>query len=247
MRATSKPTIKFGLVTLPCATYKVQDPKGVHFRQIHKKCMAPIRYKKVCAECGEEVQRPYKGYEYEKGNYVLVEQDELEALKVESDKMIEIKYFTALSELNPLSLAGNYQYIGTEKKFASIYGMLRHILESENLGGIGTFRIRGQEKNVVLFVLNGTIVMDEILTEEEVRYIYVEQEIPDEQTLALGKELVNKMTKKFKWNEIVNGYVEDVEDLVDRKRKGEKIEKKEVKKEAKKTGLMDSLRASLQA
>lgn len=249
MRATSKATIKFGLVTCPVGVYKVVDPHKDSLRQLHGKCKARIQYQKVCSSCGKKVDNGdiVKGYETEKDKYIVVEDTELEALKVESDKVIQINYFTNMDEINPLALT-NPQALGTtDKAFASIYNMLHSILASEGKGAVGTFCIRGKEKNVVVFSLGQNLMMAELLSPDEIRAMpEVEAELPDKEALKLASQLIKKMTKKFNHSLAVNHYHEDLMEVVKTKMSGKEVKKAEKKEASKQSqNVMDALRASL--
>jgi DNA end-binding protein Ku len=147
MRALWSGTVTFGLVSIPVDIHAaVEAASEVHFRQLHRKDMAPIRYKKFCSAEDVEVDNDeiVKGYEVRKGEYAPVETEELEALHEklgEGDRMIEIVQFVDFASLNPLVFEKPY-YLSPGRGGGRAYEVLRTALLEEKRVGIARFYFR---------------------------------------------------------------------------------------------------------
>ena len=109
-RAMWKGAISFGLVTIPVAVYPVTEEKGLKFNQLHDEDGGRIRYKRVCEKDGEEVtfEHIVKGYEVEKDRYVVLTDEDLNAIPVESSRAIDIHRFVDLEEIDPVMFKKSY-------------------------------------------------------------------------------------------------------------------------------------------
>src|SRR5699024_12151812 len=105
MHTMWKGTISFGIVNIPVKMHAATDNKDVKLRQLHKECQSPIKYEKVCPTCDRKVEEKeiVKAYEYTKNKFVMLDQDELDALKKEQEeKAVEIIDFVKLTEIDPI-------------------------------------------------------------------------------------------------------------------------------------------------
>lgn len=111
MHTVWKGSISFGLVNIPIKLHTATENKDIKLRQLHKKCHSPINYKKVCADCEEEVKNEdiVKAYEYAKNKFVVLDAEDLEQLKKEQeDKAVEIIDFVKLEEIDPIYFEKSY-------------------------------------------------------------------------------------------------------------------------------------------
>jgi DNA end-binding protein Ku len=114
--------ISFGLVAIPISMYTATQDNDIHFNQLHKEDQSRVRYKKTCAHCGKELKTEdiIKGYEYEKEHYVVVSDEEIEKIKTEKEKSIQILHFAQLNQISPVYYDRTYQAVpdkGGEKAF----------------------------------------------------------------------------------------------------------------------------------
>jgi DNA end-binding protein Ku len=133
-----KSVITFGMVAIPIAMYTATQDNDIHFNQLHKEDNSRIRYKKTCAHCGKEVTAKdiVKGFEYDKGKYVVITDDEIEKIKTEKEKSIQILHFAQLNQISPVYYNKTYQAVpevGGEKAFE----LLRLSLMEEQKIAIG--------------------------------------------------------------------------------------------------------------
>ena len=133
-----KSVITFGMVAIPIAMYTATQDNDIHFNQLHKDDNSRIRYKKVCAHCGKEVGAAdiVRGFEYDKDKYVVITDEEIEKIKTEKEKSIQILHFAQLNQISPVYYDKTYQAFpepGGEKAFE----LLRLSLMSEQKIAVG--------------------------------------------------------------------------------------------------------------
>lgn len=133
MAVAHKGSISMGLVLIPINLHRATLDKDIHFNQLEKESKARIKYKKYCSHCGKEVgpQDIIKGYEYEKGKYVIMTEDDLEKIKTKRDKTIHIIQFCKISEVNLIYFEKDY-YAIAEAGAEKAYELLRQTLLKES-------------------------------------------------------------------------------------------------------------------
>jgi transcriptional regulator NrdR family protein len=111
-----KSVITFGMVAIPIAMYTATRDNDIHFNQLHAEDKSRIRYKKTCAHCGKEItaKEIVKGYEYDKDKYVVVTDEEIEKIKTEKEKSIQILHFAQLNQISPVYYDKTYEDIINE-------------------------------------------------------------------------------------------------------------------------------------
>ncbi len=129
MKTMWRGAISFGLVSIPVRVYTATEEKTLRFNQLHEKDHGRIKYKRVCAKDGEEVpfDEIVKGYEYEKDRYVILTDEELESVPVESTRTIDIAQFVEREEIDPIYYKKTY-YLGPEEAGVKAYQLLREAL-----------------------------------------------------------------------------------------------------------------------
>ena len=133
-----KSVITFGMVAIPIAMYVATQDNDIHFNQLHKEDNTRVQYKKICAHCGKEIRSEdiVKGFEYDKGKYVVITDEEIEKIKTEKEKAIQILHFAQLNQISPVYYDKTYQAApeaGGEKAFE----LLRAALMAEQKIAIG--------------------------------------------------------------------------------------------------------------
>ena len=125
MAVAHKTVISFGLVAIPISMYTATQDNDIHFNQLHKEDNSRIKYKKSCSHCGKEITTKdiIKGYEYDKDHYVVVTDDDLEKIKTEKERSIQIMHFAQLNQISPIYYDKTYQAtpLGEEIKLSSYY------------------------------------------------------------------------------------------------------------------------------
>jgi DNA end-binding protein Ku len=259
-RSIWKGTISFGLVNIPIQVFSaVQREDYTSFDQLCEKGHK-IKYKKWCPV--EEREVPWseikKGYEITKNNYVVLEKEEIEKIKLKTTKTIEIKEFIELEDFDPIFVEKNY-YIGPDvgkkkvESAAKAYSLFVKVLKETKNIAIGKVVLREKEHLVALRAYQRGLVMhqlrylDEIRPMDEIDGIDAPQKI-DVKELSLGKTLVDNLkTEKFDPGQYSDTYAKELEKLIEAKSKGQKITIKEEEKEPEKTiDILEALKASLQ-
>ncbi len=231
MRAIWRGHIRFSLVTIPVRIYNaIETSETISFNQLHKEDNSPVRYEKRCKKCDEVLKTGdiVKGYKYEPDQYVIIQPEDLQNLKLKSTKIIEIEGFVDAAEV-PATLYDSPYFAGPDGEVASkAYALLCETLRRSGKLGIGKVVLRDRE-SVMLMAPHedGGLLLYKLRYPQEVRSI---QEVPqlegleaDEAQLKLAETLVDSMTKPFAEIELKDTYKDAVRDLI-----AQKIEGKEV-------------------
>jgi DNA end-binding protein Ku len=259
-RAIWKGSISFGLVIIPIQVFSAtQKEDYTSFSQLCDKGHK-IKYKKWCPV--EEREVPWseikKGYEITKNNYVVLEKEEIENIKLKTTNTVEVREFIESDEFDPIFIEKNY-YVGPDpgkKKTESsskAYSLFVKILNETKKIAIGKVVLREKEHLVALRAYQRGLVMhqlrylDEIRPMDEIGNLDSLQKV-DSKELSLGKTLVeNLTTEKFDPGQYVDAYAKELEKLIEAKSKGQEVVPKQVKEEPEETtDIIEALKASLQ-
>jgi DNA end-binding protein Ku len=254
-----KGSISFGLVNIPIQVFSAtQKEEYTSFSQLCDKGHK-IKYKKWCPV--EEREVPWseikKGYEITKNDYVVLEKEEIENIKLKTTNTVEVKEFIKSEEFDPIFIEKNY-YVGPDpgKKKAEAatraYSLLVKILHETNKIAIGKVVLREKEYVVALRAYQRGLVMhqlrylDEIRPMDEIGNLDSLQKV-DPKELSLGKTLVeNLTTEKFDPGQYTDTYAKELEKLIEAKSKGQDIVPKQVEEEPEETtDIIEALKASL--
>jgi DNA end-binding protein Ku len=246
--------VTFGLVSIPVAIHAaVEASHRVAFRQLHRKDMAPIRYKKFCSE--EDVEVPndeiVKGYEVEKGEYAVVEKEELDQVQEElgeGDRTIEIVEFVDFASLNPLLFEKPY-YLAPQDGGSKAYGVLQAALVETKQVGIARFYLRTRPLLAALLPSKSVLSLMVMREFDELRDPD-DLDVPHAKTspaeVKMARSLIDSMSDTWDPTAHPNAYRKALEKLVASKRKFV-IEEPEAKEgePRKVVDLMEALRKSL--
>jgi DNA end-binding protein Ku len=244
-------SISFGLVTVPVRLVSATKSQDVRFNQLEASTGSRIRYRRVSEQTGEEVPNDQivKGYELENGHYVLLDNDELAALKPTANRMIEIEDFVDLSEIDPVYFEQPY-YLVPDKDAAKAYRLLSRVMEDENKVAVGRFVLRSKEALVAIRPIDGMLCLETMRYADEVlevdRELVDSQPEPSERELDMARQLVDTLSGTFDPEKYHDEYREEVLALIERKAAGEEIVAPAAPEEpAKVLDLMAALEASL--
>jgi DNA end-binding protein Ku len=244
-------SISFGLVTVPVRLVSATKSRDVRFNQLEAATGARIRYRRVSDQTGEEVPNDQivKGYELENGHYVVIENDELAALKPTASRAIEIEDFVDLSEIDPVFFEQPY-YLVPDKDAAKAYRLLSRVMEEEGKVAVGRFVLRSKEALVAIRPIDGMLCLETMRYADEVlapdRELVDSQPEPSERELEMARQLVESLAGTFDPEKYHDEYREEVLALIDRKAAGEEIVAPAAPEEpAKVLDLMAALEASL--
>lgn len=230
MRAMWKGHIRFSLVTIPVRIYNaIETADTISFNQLHKEDNGRVAYDKRCKKCnkvlkGDEI---VKGFEYEPDRFVIVEQDDLDKVKLKSTKIIEIEGFVDASEVHPALYDSPY-FAGPDGDVAGqAYALLRETLKNSGKVGVGRVVLRDRESVMLLTAKDNGMLLYKLRYPNEVRSI---DEIPqvdglkaDEAQLKLAQTLVDSMAKSFDEITLEDRYKGAVRDIINQKIEGKEV------------------------
>lgn len=230
MRAIWKGHIRFSLVTIPIRMYNaIETSQSISFRQLHKEDNGPIGYQKVCKLCNEKVSQAeiVKGYEYESDQYVIIDPEDLNNLKLKSTKVIDIEAFVDADEVNPALYDSPY-FAGPDGEVATkAYSLLCETLRKTNKLGIGKVVLRDRESVVLIAPQDNGLMMYKLRYPNELRSIANVPNIghveTDEAQLKLAETLVDSMVKSFSDLELEDKYRNAVMEIIEAKVAGQEI------------------------
>lgn len=255
-RAVWSGSISFGLVNVPVKLYPAVRKKDVHFHQLDEKSGARIRNRRVSESSGREVpnERIVKGYELDKGTYVPVTDDELDAVEPERTHTIDVEDFVALDEVDPLQYVNTYWIAPEGDKGASkAYALLRDAMDRTGRVAIARFVMRTKEHLVMLrpvdkaLALHTMLYPDEVVPASDVDGLPVRAKA-DDRELKMATQLVESLTVAWDPKRYKDSYREKLLDVIKRKAEGEDIVTEPgEKKPAEVVDLMAALEASIEA
>ena len=230
MRSIWKGHIRFSLVTIPIRIYNaIETSETISFKQLHKEDNGPIGYDKRCRKCNKIVKMEdiVKGYQYEPDQFVIIDPEDLDKLKLKSTKVIEIEGFVDADEV-PATLYDSPYYAGPDGDVAAkTFALLIATLKESGKLGIGKVVLRDRESVVLLAPEENGLLLYKLRYPNEIRKI---SEVPkldgvkaDKKELELAKTLVDSMTKKFDDIELKDTYKDAVKDLIQAKIEGKEI------------------------
>ncbi len=251
-RAMWKGAISFGLVTIPVAVFPATEEKSLKFNQLHDADHGRIKYKRVCAVDGEEVDFEHilKGYEVEKDKYVVLTDDDLDAVPLESSRAIDIVQFVDLEEIDPILFKKSY-YLVPDETGAKAYALLRRALTDESKVGIAKVSFRDKEHLAALRFKDNVFVLETMYWPDEIRA--AEFETLDAgakvrpQEVEMAKSLIANLTEPWNPEAYKDEYREALLQIVEKKIAGEPIEVPAEAPPAKVVDLMEALKASVEA
>ena len=253
-RSIWRGVLSFGMVAIPIRLYLATESSSkVSFNLLCPDHKSRIKNKRWCPEGDHEVAwgDVIRGYEYEKGKYVVLEDDDLEKLPLKSSKAIDITGFIEDQELDgPVYYQAAY-YLEPEKAAAKPYALLQKTLEKTKRVAIAKFALRDRERLVSVRPLDGVLLMNTLHWPDEIRSTE-DLELPEDvkispKEIQMAETLVDAMATKFDPADYKDEYKEAVEDIVKAKVEGEEIiEAPEEEAETTVADLMTALRASVE-
>ncbi|WP_152654557.1 Ku protein [Oceanobacillus sp. CFH 90083] len=254
MHTMWKGTISFGLVNIPVKMHAATENKDIKLRQLHKKCKTPIKYEKTCPNCDEDVKSEdiVKAFEYAKNKFVILDEEELEALKKEQeDKAVEIIDFVQLEEIDPVYFEKSY-YLSPNDGGSKAYALLREALTDSGKIGIAKMMIRSKEQLAIIRVYKNAIVVETIHYPDEVRAVSDVPNVPDQEKIGqkeldTAKLLIDQLTTKFEPEKYKDDYRTALMELIEAKKNNEEVEigRETKEKPDNVVSLMDALQESL--
>ncbi|KQU25256.1 Ku protein [Bacillus sp. Leaf13] len=254
MHTIWKGSISFGLVNIPIKLHAATEDKDISLRTLHKECHSPIKYEKVCPVCQKEVGKEdiVRAFEYTKGKFVVLEDNELEELKKQNEeKSVEIMDFVKIEEIDPIYFNRSY-FMSPNDGGIKAYSLLRQALKESNKVGLAKIIIRSKEQMAVIRVVDNTLLMETIHYPDEVRSTADVPNIPANDTIV-KKEidtailLIDQLTTTFDPTKYNDDYRTALLELIESKKTGQKTITAKTKETVSNnvTDLMEALQASI--
>ncbi|OWZ84536.1 Ku protein [Natranaerobius trueperi] len=255
MRPLWKGAISFGLVNVPVKMYAATEKKNIKFRYLHDDCKAPIEYKKVCSSCAKEVSKEeiVRGYEYEPGRYVVLEDEDFENLPDKQSRSIDIVEFIDLKEIDPVYYDKTY-YLAPNETGEKGYQLLKQVLEEKGKVAVCQVVIRSKSMLSCIRVHNSTLTMETMYYPDEVRnpveelgsdeFVDEAGEVSDKELEMAGK-LVDGLTDSFNPDKFQDEYRKSLLDLIEAKIHNREIAEPKIETDERVVSLMDALEKSV--
>src|SRR5436309_5897348 len=252
-RAIWTGSVAFGLVNVPVGLYAATEDRTVHFNQFQAGTADRIRYKRVNERTGREVELAgiVRGHEVSKDDYVLVTDEELAAVDPGGSRTIDIADFVDLAEIDPIFFQKTYYLAPQGEGAMRAYALLHRAMTDTGKAGIAAFVMHGKQYLAAIRAMPDVLALETMFFADEVRDPREEiEDLPHRETfrgreLTIAKQLIDSMMAKWNPQNYRDTYRERVEDLIERKRRGEEIVTEGARPEdSNVVDLMDALRRS---
>jgi DNA end-binding protein Ku len=251
-RPTWKGYLKVSLVTIPVKVFPAtESAAALSFNQLHAECQTRIQQKRWCPHCEREVSNTElaKGYEFEKGRYVVVSEEDIEKVRVESTRVIDLSQFTDDTSIDPIYVDRAYYLAPDGPMAASAFAVMREGMAGK--AGIGKVALYGREYLVAVRPQKKGLVMYTLHHDAEIRSIDQIDELgslpakvkPEEMKLA--KQVISSFESELNLKDYKDEYKEGLRKIIEAKIAGEEIVAPEIQEPPKVVDLMEALRRSL--
>ncbi|WP_431090021.1 Ku protein [Paenibacillus sp. 8b26] len=253
MHTVWKGAISFGLVHVPVKMFSATEDKDISMRYIHKECGSPLSYVRKCPVCDKEVEWEEigKGYEYEKGKFVMFDKEELEQISGQADKNIVILDFVDLQEIDPIYFQKTY-YLSPDQAGSNAYKLLMNAMKDTGKIGIAQISIRSKSSLAAIRVLDECLAVETMFYPDEIRPVSQVPNLPGqeevkEKVLTMAKMLIEQLSTPFDAAKYTDQYRERLLDLIQQKVAGEEIRIAPSQPQTNVVDLMAALQASIEA
>ena len=251
-RPTWRGHLKVSLVTVPIRVFPATDSaSSVSFNQLHGECQTRIQQKKWCPHCDRQVDKSeiVKGYEFQKGHYVVVDEEDIAKARPESTRVINLLRFADVESIDPIYVDRPYYLAPDGTVAAEAFGVLREALRGK--AGIGKLALYGREYVVAVQPRERGLMMFTLRQADEIRKMSAIDEldqVPDEVNdaeIALAKQVIGNFEGDLELSEFRDEYQAELRKIIDAKIAGEEVVVPEEEAPAKVVDLMEALRKSL--
>ena len=251
-RPTWKGFLKVSLVTIPVKVFPATESSAtISFNQLHAECQTRIQQKRWCPTCEREVANTElaKGYEFEKGRYVIVSDEDIQKVRVESTRVIDLVQFTEDTSIDPIYVDRAYYLAPDGPMAADAFAVMREGMAGQ--AGIGKVALYGREYLVAVRPQKKGLVMYTLHHDAEIRSIDQIEELnsvpskvkPEEMKLA--KQVIQTFHGELDLKDYKDEYREGLREIINAKIAGEEVIAPEVQEPPKVVDLMEALRRSL--
>jgi DNA end-binding protein Ku len=260
MRTTWNGSLSFGLVNIPVglapATKPAARQSDVSFRQLHRECGTPIKQKRWCPVHDVEVEADelVRGWEVSKGQFVIIEDADLEALEQhDTSRSIDITSFVRLEEVDPVFFDRTYFLVpASAEAQRRPYSLLLQAMKEEEVAALGKFRLAGKEKLCLIRPKGDALALETLFVNEDVKsQAEIDEAVSDaevkEPELDLARQIINSLFASFEPTDLHSDYRDSLRQMLEAKLDGREIELPQEEEAAPVVDLMEALRASVAA
>jgi DNA end-binding protein Ku len=246
-----KGTLTFGLLAIPVKLYTAARSQRMNLHQLHKVCHTRLKQPLYCPHCNRQVDRSevVRGYEYEKGQYVVINEDEIKKITPRSSTVMEIVAFVKQEQIDPIYFDASY-FMLPDKESEKPYALLLRTLEDSNRVGIATVTMHQREYTVFIRPRNNGLTIHTMYYANEIRevagYGKAEKDVklkPAE--VKLAEQLVDSLSQDFRPEQFHDKFQENLKALIEAKQKGKTIVAEHKPAPARVIDMMDALKKSL--
>jgi DNA end-binding protein Ku len=243
-------SISFGLVNVPVRLYSAIQEHKLQFHFVHEKDSSPIGYQKICKKEDKPVpdDEIVKAFEFEKGEYVFMEEEDFAAAKVEGYKSIDIVDFVPYEDIDPIFFAKTY-FLGPDRGAEKVYSLLVKAMEDSELAGIAKFVMRDQQHLGALRIRDGVITLEQLYFVDEIRRvdeIKASKARVSREELQMAERLIESWTTEWKPEKYKDTYRDELCAIIKAKRKGQDVHAAPELEEEEPADLMTALRQSVE-
>jgi len=250
MRPIWTGSISFGLVNIPVNLYSGTNPrKGLDLDMLHKTDHSPIRYARICRKDGQEVpwEDIVKGYDYQDGDYIVLSPKDLQNADAKKSKTVDIQSFIEEQEIDVRYFEKPY-YVEPIKGGEKAYSLLREALERSKKVALVIWVFHEREHLGVIKPVGNALVLDQMRFPTDLRSgagLKLPDEKLSEKEVEVALALIKEQTKHFVPEDYHDTYVEELEEMIEKKIKGKKLKPQKTTKTTEAKDLMSALKASL--
>lgn len=248
MHTLWKGSISFGLVNVPIKLHAATESQEFHFNYLHEACHHRVRYIKKCPHCDIEVkpEEIVKGYEYEKDRYVMIGDEDLEALEQPMSRSIDILNFINLQEVDPIYFQKSY-YLSPEETAQKAYRLLCQAMAETGKVAMARFTMRSKQYLACLRTFEEGLVLETMYYPAEIRQLEVtwDKITPTDTEIAMARQLIESLAVPFEPEQYRDELREQMREMIEHKVAGETFKVVAAPAPGKVVDLMEALRASL--
>jgi DNA end-binding protein Ku len=250
-RAIWSGSISFGMVSIPVKLYSATESKDISFNLLHATCGTRLQQRRWCPT--DEVDVPWnetaRGYEYAKGQYVILTEEDFESLPLPSKHTIELSAFVEEKEIDPVFYERSY-YLEPGERAGKPYALLLKALEQRGLTAIATITIRKKEQLCALRAHEGSIMLETLFYPDEIRLersVDLDKVKVSDRELEMAFTLIDIFRKPFDPGEYHDHYREALAELIEAKLEGKQVVSAPAPRESRVIDLADALKRSVEA
>jgi DNA end-binding protein Ku len=251
-RPTWKGHIKISLVTVPVRVFPATSADAViRFNQLHGECQTRLQQKRWCPSCDREIDKTeiVKGYEFERGRYVVLDEDDLAKARPESTRIINLERFADMDSIDPMYVEKSYYLAPDGDVASSAFAVIREALRGK--AGIGKLALSGREYSVAIQPRENGLVLFTLRRANEVRRMSAIEELdrvpdePNDAEVSLARQVIGNFEGEIDFGEFEDQYQAQLRSVIDAKIAGEDFVVQEEEAPTKVVDLMAALRKSL--